>query len=179
MAVTRKKTISHSRANKAAYVSRPSQTTRKKPTKRLTARRAKTLKAPRGMYANPIDYGSAHSMYTVSYHGHYINAASDKNGEVFRVNIPGQHLKEYKTLTGAKRAIAAYLKNSQVKRNPCGAKKNPVEKTFRVEYRTSSGGGWMLAASFPHTVEGRKNAKEYAEALFEKHSGKYPVKVVD
>lgn len=37
-------------------VSRPSQATGKKPSKRLVARRVKTAKAPAGFFANPVPY---------------------------------------------------------------------------------------------------------------------------
>lgn len=52
------------RGRSAGGVNRPSQATGKKPTKRLVKRRRKTLRAPAGVFANPVKHG-----YTVSAKG--------------------------------------------------------------------------------------------------------------
>lgn len=52
--VTKRKTSARTQSAAESYVRRPSQITKKKPTKRLIVRRTKNLQVPSGVFPNPV-----------------------------------------------------------------------------------------------------------------------------
>lgn len=125
--------------------------TRKKPSKRLTTRRAKTAKLPKGYYANPltrVKVGSPSqrpSLVVVSEHGD-----------------PSPRLVKRRTKT---------------KRGPAGAFANPVVQpragaTVWLKVR----GKWKTLATFAASPSARQDAEDYARALFASGESK-PIKV--
>lgn len=165
-AAVKRKTRATTQATAEGYVRRPSQITKKAPSKRLKTRRAINLQTPRGVFPNPAKrspkYPGAMDV------GYPTYAAFSKDAKAC-----GYDPKELL-------ASGEYFKESDghVLARSMYPKKNPVshslrEKKIIVEFEVSgqklrgkkSGEiDWNELASFPDTPTGSKNAIEYAKA---------------
>lgn len=169
---TKRKTAARTQRAAESYVRRPSQITKKAPSKRLKKRRTVNLQTPRGVFPNPSRRPSQSAIFK-------------KANELMREGY------------GRKQAFAiAYSEMGEPKRarknpdsvhfdidvnshNAKGAKArtrvNPAsrKKQIIVEYELSGQNfakrnrgmyGWKELATFPDTPEGSENAIQYAQA---------------
>ena len=199
-APVKRKTRAITQSAAESYVRRPSQITKKKPTKRLTARRAKNLRVPVGVFPNPKarftwqPYGTPEN---ISY------AAHSKNGTRFYVtkrergnyqlaaHFPNGDIRYYEfgSLAGAKSGAKEVENQSGLfvttKRNPSRYKttqnalrgrspsssKSGQNNLYKVEIIYPTGNCKLMAQFYTPAA-----AKEYAKALAVKYDT-YSVRV--
>lgn len=197
----KRKTAARTMKTATAYVKRPSQVTKKSPSKRLTTRRVKNLQAPRGVFPNPSPRGAK---FTVA----QINKLRDEYSKIERINpdsptyiglidrldsLPQSTLKQ---LADAKiRWVSTLAYNRTIRKNPStvhfdidvnshnarGSKAktrtNPIQKTG-IKVQKEHGGSWLTFAEFPKTAQGAKDAIEYAKAYHAAHPS-YKIRVME
>lgn len=190
----KRKTAARTQRAAESYVRRPSQITKKAPSKRLKKRRTVNLQSPRGVFPNPI---SQYIVYSELKPGYWKQVRVTENFEVAKklaisnANAGAASVIEdsYGTiLYDTTRPTKYELKNNPDSvhfdidvnsHNAKGAKArtrvNPAarKKQIIVEYELSGQNfairnrgmyGWKELATFPDTPEGSENAIQYAQA---------------
>lgn len=165
-----------------AYVKRPSQITKKAPTKRLATRRIKNLQVPRGVFPNPaprMDTGrvKSYNVYIVGdgYESYIKGFKTIKAAKEYIASIDTDRIYRIRPVTLVSMLDPIFEGN----RRDFKVKKNPAprpEETIYVEHELSGAKyakmapgkyPWKTLAVFPDTPEGGKNATDYAKAYHE------------
>lgn len=189
---TTRKTAARTQRAAESYVRRPSQITKKAPSKRLKKRRTVNLQSPRGVFPNPKKRDPTY--WVIVLHDGYLSYRSDSGYtgsqpfDTMEGNTPRQKALSFIKQLGIKRGQYEILKQNPDSvhfdidvnsHNARGAKAktrvNPSarKKQIVVEYELSGQNfakrnrgmyGWKELATFPDTPEGSENAIQYAEA---------------
>ncbi len=182
----KRKTSARTQKAAVGYVNRPSQITKKSPTKRLKIRRAKNLQSPRGVFPNPL---SAKKHYVIqAWKGPRMLGFVTMGGRISTEfpeawQFPTKKDAVYHAEKYAKKSSAYDFKVDSVEtyHNPVapGVKKisHPRIKPKNDENvyvrESANGTDWLTVAVFPS----QKAAIEYAYALDRKHGGRKYIEV--
>jgi hypothetical protein len=182
----KRKTAARTQKAAIGYVNRPSQITKKAPSKRLKKRRTINLQTPRGVFPNP---GKLVSRYDVQYFDMYGKPE----------HMPFHYKKD--AMEFAKDKIEATIFDRQLNKNVWsnsmagkGPFNNPSSVHFDIDVNSHNARGskaktrvnptkrikeitveqsldkkhWTIFARFPDTPDGSNNAIEYAKAYAKK-----------
>lgn len=181
----KRKTAARTQKAAESYVRRPSQITKKMPTKRLKKRRTINLQTPRGMFPNPKKRDPTY--WVIIKHDGYLSYRSDSGYtgstpyDNLSGNTPAQKVASFIKQLGLKRGQYEIIdENESTKKNPVSgyAKKVQLEKYKHIAVEMSDNKrAWQVFALFPDSPTGAQNAIEYAKA-FAKKEPKIFIRVV-
>ena len=161
-----------------AYVKRPSQITKKAPSKRLATRRIKNLQVPRGVFPNPaprMDTGrvKSYNVYIVGdgYESYIKGFKTIKAAKEYIASIDTDRIYRIRPVTLVSMLGPIFEGN----RRDFKVKKNPAPRPEHTIYVSSSENKkeWERIAAFPDTPDGGKNAADYAKAYHAAYPGLY------
>lgn len=97
------------------------------------------------------------------------------------------HMAKIRAMRNGKKTVKKTVKKSVAKKvtkkvASQKVRKNPATKVvpeYKVlaRHNTHAGQSWQTIARFPKSEKGKSDAKEYAEAYYDKHDGNVAVKV--
>jgi len=148
----KRKTSARTQKAAVGYVNRPSQITKKAPSKRLKKRRTINLQSPRGVFPNPKPRYSGAMDITYPTYAAFSKDAKACGYDPKKLIQSGEYFKE---------------PDGHVLSKKFATKKNPVKRQTHYETTVQSSMDkkhWTIFARFPDTPEGAANAIEYAKA---------------